>query len=334
MKWVSKGGKLGNGKWSYNTDKTQWCGRCRHEYESFKNNWKEIKNSAARWNMKGIHDRYGHSNTGVGGIIVSATAAETGKRMFLFGREGRGWAHFHGYRDPSDKNTLMTAIREGAEETSYSIGTPREIFYRYFAMIPEADLSQSVKFFSTNSQGRESQVDRHAIVKNLHPGKRIRIRENDGRKRYLRVGRKGKHNDVQIKYEDNNHTRWIANSELAKKLIPNGDSRNFPFVAEKPNMAYQIDMGILTKGERQHIVDRHARFKNGGYIRPLKRCEKEMNYLRWVSGEDFLRALRNHGRGNLRVPELGQGEWREFTTIAFRNLYNHNALWKRTIRGY
>jgi 8-oxo-dGTP pyrophosphatase MutT (NUDIX family) len=57
--------------------------------------------------------------------------AESGKTRLLFGYEGR-WCHFQGKADPGDRDNVMVACREAAEETCFAIGAPRSLKVNYF----------------------------------------------------------------------------------------------------------------------------------------------------------------------------------------------------------
>eukprot|EP00931_Biecheleriopsis_adriatica_P105700 TRINITY_DN80240_c0_g1_i1.p1 TRINITY_DN80240_c0_g1~~TRINITY_DN80240_c0_g1_i1.p1 ORF type:complete len:447 (-),score=57.63 TRINITY_DN80240_c0_g1_i1:79-1419(-) len=65
------------------------------------------------------------------GLLPGCQDAESGNTRLLFGYE-RGWCHFQGNADPGDRDNVMVACREAAEETCFAIGAPRSLKVNYF----------------------------------------------------------------------------------------------------------------------------------------------------------------------------------------------------------
>lgn len=91
--------------------KGNWCSRCVAEYKA----WPPSK------------------HTGPSGLLVGCTDADSGKALLLFGLERSGkWSHFNGNDDEGDRDNVMVACRETAEESCYALGAPRYLKTNFF----------------------------------------------------------------------------------------------------------------------------------------------------------------------------------------------------------
>jgi len=88
-----------------------WCQRCTTEY----NAWPQVDNKCPS------------------GLLLGCIDADSGRPLLLFGREKSGfWCHPHGNADSGDRDNVMAACREAAEETCFGLGPPRHLKTTYF----------------------------------------------------------------------------------------------------------------------------------------------------------------------------------------------------------
>lgn len=124
--------------------KARWCKRCVAAYTQ----WPSSRNKA-----RGA------------GLFYACKAAETGEAMLLFGQEDSGeWSHMTGAADHADKDNMMIALREGAEEVCYAFGAPQAIKANYFDTGMAYQLTRNnwlVNLGVLDAAGREAPLKLH-----------------------------------------------------------------------------------------------------------------------------------------------------------------------------
>lgn len=97
----------------------------------------EYRSWAMCWSCRQAHDALGACSEEPhkinAGLLFLTLDPASQQPYLLLGKEknGKGWCIQYGTADAVDADTRMVAIREGAEESCYAVGTPRELM-NYF----------------------------------------------------------------------------------------------------------------------------------------------------------------------------------------------------------